>query len=180
MTRCSQLALLARYNQWMNDKLYAAAASLPPEAITRDMGAFFGSLLGTLNHIVVGDTLWLQRFAEHPAAFAALQPVRDIPRPTSLDGLLFAALPALLARRQLLDHLIITLSAELQEEHLDFALSYHNTKGVAQRKNFHAVLLHFFNHQTHHRGQATTLLAQLGADIGVTDLISLIDDVPAV
>ncbi|MBA4710164.1 DinB family protein [Aquitalea aquatica] len=179
MTRCSQLALLARYNQWMNDKLYAAAASLPPEAITRDLGAFFGSLLGTLNHIAVGDTLWLQRFAGHPAAFAALQPVLDIPRPASLDGLLFAELPALQTHRQLLDHSIISLCTELQEEHLDFALSYHNTKGVAQRKNFHAVLLHFFNHQTHHRGQASTLLSQLGAEVGVTDLIALIDDIPA-
>ncbi|RQO77234.1 damage-inducible protein DinB [Aquitalea sp. FJL05] len=179
MKRLEQLALQARYNQWMNDKLYAAAASLPAEAVTRDTGAFFGSLLGTLNHIVVGDTLWLQRYAGHPAAFAALQPVQDIPRPASLDGLLFAELPALLARRQQLDHIIITLCAELQEAHLDVALPYHNTKGVAQRKNFHALLLHLFNHQTHHRGQATTLLTQLGAEVGLTDLLALIDDIPA-
>ncbi|NWK78870.1 DinB family protein [Aquitalea sp. LB_tupeE] len=178
MNRLEQLALQARYNQWMNDKLYQAAARLPAAVLQQDNGAFFGSLFGTLNHIVVGDTLWLQRFARHPAAFAALQPVLEIPRPASLDGLLFDQLAELAARRQLLDEVIIQLCSALEDSDLDQPLAYHNTRGIAQCKNFHALLLHFFNHQTHHRGQATTLLSQLGEDVGVTDLIALIDDIP--
>lgn len=178
MNRLSQLALQARYNQWMNDKLYQAAARLPPEAITRNMGAFFGSLLGTLNHIVVADTLWLQRYRQHPAGFAALQALQDMAVPSALDGLLFDNLAALSTRRQLLDDVIIALCDALQDADLEHTLAYHNTRGVAQCKNFYALLLHFFNHQTHHRGQATTLLSQLDEDVGVTDLISLIDDIP--
>lgn len=178
MNRLEQLALQARYNQWMNDRLYQAAARLPVAALQQDSGAFFGSLFGTLNHIVVADTLWLQRFGQHPAGFAALQPLQAIAAPTTLNGLLFDQLPALAARRQLLDEVIIRLCQELEDSDLDQPLAYHNTRGIAQRKNFNALLLHFFNHQTHHRGQATTLLSQLGEDIGVTDLIALIDDIP--
>lgn len=178
MNRLEQLALQARYNQWMNDKLYQTAARLPAAVLQQDNGAFFGSLFGTLNHIVVADTLWLQRFAQHPTGFAALQPLQDIVAPTSLNGWLFDQLPALAARRQLLDEVIIRLCSELKDSDLDQPLAYNNTRGVAQRKNFHALLLHFFNHQTHHRGQATTLLSQQGEDVGVTDLIVLIDDIP--
>ncbi len=95
MNRLAQLALQARYNQWMNDKLYQAAARLPEAVLQQDRGAFFGSLFGTLNHIVVADTLWLQRFGQHPANFAALQPLQAMAAPTSLNGLLFDQLPAL-------------------------------------------------------------------------------------
>ena len=178
MNRLEQLALQARYNQWMNDKLYQAASRLPASSLHQECGAFFGSLFGTLNHIVVGDILWLQRYRQHPAGFTALQPLQDIAVPSALNGLLFDALPALYTRRQWLDGIIITLCEALQEADLEQALAYHNTRGIAQRKNFHALLLHLFNHQTHHRGQATTLLSQLGEDVGVTDLIALIDDIP--
>ena len=65
-------SLFAEYNRWMNDRLYAAAATLEPAALTADKGAFFGSILGTLNHIAVADTIWLHRFAQHEAAFPVL------------------------------------------------------------------------------------------------------------
>lgn len=69
--------LMAAYNRWMNDKVYAAAAQLPHEAIAADRGAFFGSILGTLNHLLVADQVWLHRFAAHPSRFAALDPIRS-------------------------------------------------------------------------------------------------------
>ena len=53
-------------------------------------------------------------------------------------------------------------------------LSYKNMSGVDSSRNFGELILHFFNHQTHHRGQVSTLLSQHGIDIGVTDLLSLI------
>ena len=91
--------LLASYNKWMNVKIYDAAASLGSEGIAQHRGAFFGSILGTLNHIVVGDTLWLKRFATHPGCTAALQPIIELPKPTSLDQVLFEDFEALRARR---------------------------------------------------------------------------------
>jgi len=75
--------------------------------------------------------------------------------------------------------LIERWAAELTDAHLAAALSYTNMAGVAARKNFGALVQHFFNHQTHHRGQLTTLLFQAGLDPGVTDLLALIADEPA-
>lgn len=93
----------AEYNQWMNDKVYAAAAKLSTEELVRDRGAFFKSILGTLNHLVVADTLWLKRFANHPTPFSALTPVIALEKPQALNQIIFGELPDLHQRRQLLD-----------------------------------------------------------------------------
>jgi uncharacterized damage-inducible protein DinB len=173
---CSHAVLLASYNEWMNAKLYEAAARLPPEEFAADKGAFFGSLLGTLNHLVVADILWLKRFALHPSNHAALESLRRTPPPQSLDQRLFADLPALQEYRRRLDETIRQWAASLAESDLHHVLAYSNTKGVSFRRRFSDLVLHFFNHQTHHRGQATTLLFQAGVDVGVTDLLALIPD----
>lgn len=172
------ITLLAGYNAWMNTKLYDAAARLSPQDLALDRGAFFGSILGTLNHLVVADTIWLKRFAVHPSQdpfqHAALDPVRQLPSPAGLDAVLFTDLAALRQRRTLLDDAISAWTAALTADDLATNLDYATTKGVASSKNLAALLLHFFNHQTHHRGQTTTLLAQAGEDVGVTDLVALI------
>ena len=76
MNRTSHIRLMADYNAWMNAKLCDAARRLPDEALAADRRAYFGSIPGTLNHLVVGDTLWLKRFATHPAAYPALDAAR--------------------------------------------------------------------------------------------------------
>lgn len=177
MPTTDDIVLLATYNANMNRKLYDAAARLPASELDADRGAFFGSLLGTMNHLVAGDTIWLTRFALHPAKLAALAPLRDAPIPSDLRQRYGDDLPALLAHRTRLDGIITALAAELRPEHLDATLVYRNTRGNEYRKHFGTLLLHFFNHQTHHRGQASTLLTQAGVDIGVTDLLELIGDV---
>lgn len=168
--------LLARYNAWMNDKLYAAAGTLAPEALLAERGAYFGSILGTLNHIVAGDTIWLRRFASHPARFPALQLVLDMPAPASLATMYSRDLGALALQRRVLDEVISDFVAQIGAADLDQDLQYANMKGVTSARRFGSLLLHFFNHQTHHRGQASTLLTQAGVDIGVTDLLMLIPE----
>jgi uncharacterized damage-inducible protein DinB len=169
------IVLLAAYNAAMNRKLYAAAAKLTHAELCADRGAFFGSVFGTLNHIVAGDMIWLNRFMGHPSRFRALEPLRDMPTPTSLTHQFGADLPTLLDQRTRLDEIIIALASELSAAQLEQAVSYRNSRGAAC-KNFGSLLLHFFNHQTHHRGQASTLLSQAGIDIGVTDLLELIPE----
>ena len=171
--------LMADYNRWMNQRVYAAAARLPADAVTQDRGAFFGSILGTLNHLMVADRIWLRRFAEHPARFAALEPLRGQPAPTDLRALQHDTLPALRAAREELDALIVDWVAQTSEADLDRVLIYANTRGVVSHRRFGLLLLHFFNHQTHHRGQVTTLLTQTGEDVGGTDLLELIPALPA-
>jgi uncharacterized damage-inducible protein DinB len=174
MNRIEQLQLMAAYNAWMNTKVYEAASRLTPVELRCERGAFFGSILGTLNHLVVGDTIWLKRFAGHPAGFAALEPLAAWSTPTALDQILFDDLPQLASRRTELDSIISAWMGSLNDLDLDHDLRYANMKEVACVRNFFALLAHFFNHQTHHRGQVTTLLSQAGVDVGVTDLLALI------
>lgn len=175
MNRIEHIALMATYNQWMNRKVYDAASTLTHAQLTQDRQAFFGSILGTLNHLMLGDTVWLKRFAEHPAHFAALAPLNGVATPGDLKQLAFASLAELSAHRAWLDQLIIDWANSLHESHLDQRLRYHNMRGLAAEKPFFGLLVHFFNHQTHHRGQVTTLLSQAGVDVGITDLLALID-----
>ncbi|MCW5621598.1 MAG: DinB family protein [Burkholderiales bacterium] len=174
----AHIRLMAQYNRWMNDKVYAAAAALTPEQLAQERGAFFGSLLGTLNHLVVTDIIWLHRLGTHPSRHRALDPVRQMPRPDALDQILHHDLESLAQARRSLDGIFLAWTEELTHADLDHVLDYHNMKGVAQRKLFGSLVLNLFNHQTHHRGQATALLSQAGADVGVTDLLALIPHMP--
>ncbi|MBQ0831010.1 DinB family protein [Marinobacter sp.] len=171
--------LLATYNQWMNSKIYEAAGQLSETELAKDRSAFFGSILGTLNHILVGDTVWLKRFATHPSCEGSLQEVTNLPNPTSLSQIVFDDIGSLSEHRAWLDRQIVSWIAELTEGDLDFVLSYHNTKGIPSNKRYSSLVLHFFNHQTHHRGQVSALLSQAGADVGVTDLLALIPEDPS-
>lgn len=172
----SHFVLLATYNQWMNDKLYEAASRLSAPELNADRGAFFGSILGTLNHLVGADTIWLHRFRAHPKAHAALDAIVEWPVPTALSQVLFPDFGALREHRARVDQVILRWAESLSEADLDHVLDYRNMRGVAAQRRFSGLLLHFFNHQSHHRGQATTLLTQAGQDVGVTDLLMLVPD----
>ncbi|MEO7917634.1 MAG: DinB family protein [Dokdonella sp.] len=165
-----ELALLARYNRWMNRRTYAAAAKLSSDEIKRDRGAFFGSVFGTLNHIMVADLLWLHRFARARPDDPELDPIRAMVEPTMLDQEMQSALDELTRQRERIDAAVQAWIATLDENALVASVSYKNTKGIAFERRLSFLLTHFFNHQTHHRGQATTLLSQAGIDVGVTDL----------
>lgn len=170
--------LMARYNSWMNRRMYAAALTLPADEVYRDRGAFFGSVLETLNHVAVADCIWLHRFAQHPDAAQLRTDLADIPVPTSLRQALAPSLPALRNLRARLDAVIVDWAGSLTARQLDGVLRYANLAGVAQSKAFAVLVLHFFNHQTHHRGQAGTLLHQAGVDVGVTDLVAFVPGEP--
>ena len=157
-----QLRTLSRYNRWMNERLYERCASLADAERRRDRGAFFGSIHGTLNHLLLGDLLWLGRFRGDP------YPV------TSLDQELHADFEALRAARRQLDGDIERFVEGLRDADLE---APHVFESVVNRREHHFplwfTLTHFFNHQTHHRGQLTTLMSQAGCDPGVTDLLWL-------
>jgi uncharacterized damage-inducible protein DinB len=174
MSLTDHFQLMAHYNQWMNGNLYQAAATLSEAELHENRGAFFGSVLGTLNHILVGDTLWLQRFAEHPSGFSALDGVRKTVPPASLNTILYDDLASITVARLSMDETISAFCNELDDQTLESSLVYHNTRGDRFDRKLGFLVQHFFNHQTHHRGQVTTLLSQAGADVGVTDLLMCI------
>ncbi len=165
---------MAEYNRWMNARLFDAAARLAEPQLFEDRGAFFGSLFDTLNHIAVADTIWLHRFAQHPDLAAIKERMGGFPIPASLRQRLARSLAELREYRMKVDEVIDAFAGQVTEEQLASTLRYANLAGQAQARSFGAVVQHFFNHQTHHRGQATTLLFQAGVDIGVTDLFAII------
>ncbi|MBC4015314.1 DinB family protein [Siccirubricoccus deserti] len=144
--RQEHVRMFAGYNRWANQRLYAAAARLTPAALAEDRGAFFGSLLGTLNHLLVTDRLWLARLEG------------ESPRGTRLDAMPYGDFAALQTARQAEDERLIGYVAALDEARLAAPLTYATTSGAAQSQPLHQALAHLFNHQTHHRGQAHHLL----------------------
>ena len=122
----------------------------------------------------MADTIWLKRFAQHPARFPELSPFQSVPDPGSLDQIVYRDFAALRQQRVSVDAMIITWANALTPDQLGVTLVHANIKGVVSSKRFSSLVVHFFNHQTHHRGQATTLLSQADVDIGSTDLLTLI------
>lgn len=169
--------LMADYNRRMNAQVYDACARLDASSLTAGCGAFFGSVLGTLNHILVGDLLWLSRFARHSDRYHALISLADLPQPEQLNDTLFADLPSLKNARTRVDSAIKQwLSEETLDSDFNRTLVYANSKGVVSERDFGALVSHLFNYQTHHRGQVSTLLNQHALDVGVTDLLIDIPD----
>ncbi|MDZ7839337.1 MAG: DinB family protein [Gammaproteobacteria bacterium] len=153
--------MMARYNQWMNENLYEACADLSDEDRKADRRLFFGSIHGTLNHLLLADKIWLGRFIHEP--FEA----------RSLDQELFAGFPSLREARADTDRLILEWTAGLTEAELARDLEYRSVRNPVPRSlPMWIAVTHLFNHQTHHRGQVTAALSQLGIDYGGTDLIA--------
>lgn len=176
MTLKDHFELMARYNQWMNESIYEAASELDSSVLETDQGAFFKSILGTLNHILVGDIIWLQRFGEHPSCFGALDAIKVMSRPVLLNSIMYEDFEALRDARYLIDMVLIELCDQVEVYDLAYPLAYHNMQGNRFEKRFGYLLQHLFNHQTHHRGQVTTLLNQNGIELAMTDLIAIIPE----
>jgi uncharacterized damage-inducible protein DinB len=150
---------MAQYNAWMNESLYSKAATLSDEQRKRDLGAFFKSLHGTFNHLLLADGAWLLRFRG------------EQPQMRSMADEVHADFDQLYAARCAVDQEILQWAKALDPAKADSEFRFFS---VAFQKEilmpYSTTVMHFFNHQTHHRGQATTLLKQLGVDPGATDL----------
>jgi uncharacterized damage-inducible protein DinB len=154
---------LARYNRWQNDSLYAAAAKLSDTERRADRGAFFKSLHGTLNHLLWADRMWLSRLAGDPSPQGT---------PDSSAAFLddFAAMTT---DRAACDARLAQWAETLTEDWLRAEFAWRSTINVEMRQPGWVVVVHVFNHQTHHRGQAHALLTAAGVDPGVTDFIRM-------
>jgi uncharacterized damage-inducible protein DinB len=161
------LQTMARYNSWMNSKIYVAAATLTNEQRTRNVKAFFKSLNGTLNHLIIADSNWIRRFS---LGVQLPVPAEQI---TALNQILTNDFGQLLEWRRMLDDIIEAMTKALSQEAMDSELVYTRMNGIETRTSYAMALMHFFNHQTHHRGQASTILTQLGVDVGETDLLAM-------
>jgi len=165
------LQRLARYNQWMNNKLYEKTQLLTADEIAEDRGAFFGSILGTLNHIYVADLFWLRRFAGSSSCNQVLSGIAKLDKPKNLRDILHNDIKVFAKKRQKLDELILTFSKSWDKAMLAEVINYRTMGGQKYEQPLGTLLQQLFNHQTHHRGQVTTLLFQAGIDPEATDLL---------
>jgi uncharacterized damage-inducible protein DinB len=176
-THLNQFRLMARYNTWANDRVYELVSNLSEEERQRNLGAFFNSIHGTLNHILLGDRAWLGRFATStPHKFQSLQEAKLVFNCQDLGEILYPNFAELRKERSQTDRAIENWTNELTPEMLSARMNYKNiTKGIDREHSLWFALAHFFNHQTHHRSQVTTLLHQLGKDYGITDFLAMYD-----
>lgn len=150
--------LMAAYNRWMNRKLYEVCAGIPDHKRREDLGAFFKSIHGTLNHLLFGDMAWMGRFTERPTKYAIGEEIH-------------ADFDELRAAREEMDTAICEWVEGLTDEWLAEPLEWTSKMdGKTRRIPRHILVTHMFNHQTHHRGQLTTLIKQLGYEPGITDI----------
>lgn len=151
--------LMAEYNRWMNEKVYAAAATLSDEERKRDRGAFFKSIHATLNHLLSGDGIWLGRF--NGKSYPNLPPGQD----------LHEDFDSLRAARVALDQEILGWARSVTPEALAESMTWTNKAGTFTQTHPRWVqAAQMFNHQTHHRGQVHAMLTAAGLDVGATDL----------
>lgn len=152
--------MFAAYNAWANERIYQAAGELPRPEFEQDVGAFFKSMRGTLNHLLATDRIWLKRFTGEGDA------------PSSLDAMLYSEFEKLKVAREAEDRRIVQWIGSLSATDLAGRFTYMTVtdmRTVSQR--LAPALSHLFNHQTHHRGQAHTILTVLGKEVPSLDLI---------
>jgi len=155
----SYYQLMAQYNLWMNQQIYAICSDIPDEKRKQDIGAFFKSVHGTLNHLLYGDKAWMGRFTNNPFSVNVIAQE------------LYSDFDALKVERENTDREILEWSKQLDSEWLSQEFEY--TSNVDNNRRIlpsWVLVTHMFNHQTHHRGQVTALIKQLGYDPGVTDI----------
>jgi uncharacterized damage-inducible protein DinB len=142
--------MMARYNAWANLRLYKMAGALPEELYRREVGVYFKSLHGTLNHLLVTDRIWMRRLTGEGS------------HPNKLNAIAFDDFASLQAARTSEDLRIVNYTENLQEADIEKELDYTTLNGTPQRQPICEILAHWFNHQTHHRGQAHAILTLVG------------------
>jgi uncharacterized damage-inducible protein DinB len=160
MTPTAHYRMFGHYNAWANSRLYDAAAQLTSEHYRADRGAFFKSVHGTLNHLLVTDRVWMQRFTGEGDA------------PNRLDAILFETFEELRAARETEDRRIVDFVDGLDDRRIEGTIKYRRVSSPEQfEQQLAPALAHWFNHQTHHRGQIHALLTGLVGTAPELDLL---------
>jgi uncharacterized damage-inducible protein DinB len=146
----AHFVMMANYNEWANARLFRMAARLEAALYRKEVGAYFGSLHGTLNHLLVSDRIWMSRLMGTGS------------HPDKLNAILYEDLAFLRAARIEEDRRIVSFVQSLDEPAFGEVWDYRTLNGTPQRQRRREILAHLFNHQTHHRGQAHAILTLLG------------------
>lgn len=166
------IKLFARYNSRANNEMNAYISQLAQADWEKEFGGYYKSIRSLCSHIYVGDFAWLKRFG-------LLRPFDYLSNPVfnntyRWDNVLFADINEYIIKRKELDSIIDSFVNELREEDLDKTIHYKNWKNQDQSRNFGGVLIHVFNHQTHHRGMISLYLELLGKENDYSNFLSVV------
>ncbi len=171
----AHFAILARYNGQANRELFDLLAALPPEEFTADHKSYFHSLKGILNHLLTCDINWMRRFRE---VFGAASPL-DHPRlePAGHAWTIYKCdtLSELRRERETVDRLLSAFVERADYARFGERLRYSDSHGTAREYTFREVLDHVFNHQTHHRGQVSQILDELGVEHDYSNILGVLE-----
>jgi len=160
MSLKNNFEMFAKYNQWANERIYKAASNLDEHDYRMDCGAFFKSIHGTLNHLLVTDRIWLQRLTGYGKT------------ENRLDIIVYEDFLELHSARRVEDERIVTYVTGLTEPALAGVITYRRVSTPElQKQDVALTLAHWFNHQTHHRGQIHAILTRLVGDAPELDLL---------
>jgi uncharacterized damage-inducible protein DinB len=164
--------LLARYNSYVNSEMNKHISLLNKDEWVRDFDGFYKNIKALCNHIYIADFSWLKRFA-------LLRPFRYLEDPLfdfnfSWDSDVFDSIKDYIDKRSEFDDIISSFVDEVTQDDLNKSLKYKSWSGEPQERNFAGVLLHVFNHQTHHRGMISLYLEMLGKENDFSNLVKLV------
>lgn len=165
MITAQYVTSFANYNQWQNINTIETAEELTNEQRQKDVGAFFGSIQGTLSHLLWADSIWLDRLTHTPYKAS---PLDD-------SGSAWTDWEEYKIARKAMDQKFIRWAETVTDNWLNETLTYTTTRGKEVTKPIDLLVTHIFNHQTHHRGQVHCLLTQFGVDTKDTDILLLPD-----
>ncbi|MGF1697277.1 damage-inducible protein DinB [Vibrio lamellibrachiae] len=166
----SNFRMLARYNQRMNTQLLNVCEQLTDVQLHQDTHAFFPSVMNHWNHVLFGDLIMLQRLVSNQIVQLDGRLQQSLPIATRIHDTFAEDMNSLKSLREKVDRIYIDMAQGFDSDTCSKIVRYTTTEGNTIEKNVAEFCQHIFNHQTHHRGQLTTLLSQFGLDYGCTDL----------
>ena len=166
------IVLMADYNAKANEAMNGIIKTLSQAEWEKPLGGYFSSVRSLCSHIYIGDFNWLKRFGNLRPFVSLKDPFFD--KSLSFSETLFEGMGEYLAERPGLDKRLQVFADELTDADLDRVLTYTDSHGVQMKKNSGGCALHFFNHQTHHRGMISFCLEILGRANDFNSLVQVV------
>ncbi|WDE01579.1 DinB family protein [Thalassomonas actiniarum] len=176
MSLVKNFRMLSRYNIRINRQLLGCCEQLSTQALTKESHSFFPNVISYWNHLLFGDLILLKRLAANNLAGFTLNDFDTFPEPVSPQDIYHQELTDIRTLREQVDQVIVEFFANLTDDECAQLMSYTSTEGELITKCVADVCQHLFNHQSHHRGQLTCVLSQLGIDYGCMDLPVLVPE----
>ncbi len=171
----SQLAVMAKYNRIANEALFGILSGLPEGEVMKPRGSFFGSIHGVLSHIYSGDVNWLRRFRDFFGSLDAFLSPRLDPPGAAWTGYSFATFAELATARRDVDAILEAFVSQAEGGRYGETMRYVDSHGTPRAFTAGSLVLHLFNHETHHRGQVSQMLDEMGIAHDFSNVISALD-----